>query len=880
MTTAALSPSRTYYEDGVTMRYPVPFRYLTDGDLAVDRIAPDGAVTRLLLGVAYTATAGATDAGGTLTLLSTVSGAKLRIRRATPRNQSTDYATNDRFPAESHEAALDRAMLIDQEQDVQIADTAARALLVPDGEIAGVLPVASERANNFLAFDGDGKAIPASGTGADAGLRADLASASAGKGIDLLGRSPYPVPNVASLAALSTTRYKHAILQDPANRNSFDFVAGDKTADVAADPGQGHHVAPASAPTGMAGIWTSRLERIRPSRFNGDGETRAEILIQRMWDLAAYEQAKGNSLVCEIDRPYFPEALLYAKSRTTTVYSDPDAGIYTQTATGSNFEKQGIAFGTYCIPLSYSLNDSPAGGTGLGAVAGGLYRQRVTFYNIVGTFQGGAVVEIDAVAYAALAGKEGAPLFLRTAAYYYSPPGVGQVPHSSGLGLVKNRFTVGGQYYVTLRDPIPVSLGSGAKFAIIDRPIDLTTGLVKRDFLNRVDDYILVDAIMEGGIIEAPTNAMSAHGGMIGCRFDFRAIRGKTGFYTNGSSYCQFSSDTIVASNQIIDDAGGGWDSSVRVGSANYNYVAGVSDTTQPFSFNEGSNNKHWKIDSVNMGAWASPSAPMGAFGSSGNCLVEFGIINIPAGAGQVWAANNYARGAATDTGETQDSSADNYFSAKSIILGGAAMERTFTCDDSGGNLRRTTFDCGYVKATLAVSPFLIKGVNMVVRGRWTSGLVPVLSTAGAGLDIDIVSDGGTGPLVAPSNAKRAFANGRNLVPPWGPPQVSSGAGSFTPTMGAGSTYFKRTISGVTAFTLNNYAAGLTSGGNLITDKVKVDLINGNASSAINSWTLGTRYQMNGVTMPTLPAGKTLELIFVPASDGLSLGLESAVLQE
>jgi hypothetical protein len=153
MTTAALSPSRTYIEDGATLNYAVPFRYLTAADLAVDRIAASGVVTRLVLGVGYSATAGNTDAGGTLTLLSTVAGAQLRIRRVTPRNQSTDYATNDTFPAESHEAALDRAMLIDQEQDVKIADTAARALQVPDGETVPLLPAKADRKNKVLGFD-------------------------------------------------------------------------------------------------------------------------------------------------------------------------------------------------------------------------------------------------------------------------------------------------------------------------------------------------------------------------------------------------------------------------------------------------------------------------------------------------------------------------------------------------------------------------------------------------------------------------------------------------------------------------------------------------------------------------------------------------------
>ena len=154
MTTAALSPSKTYIEDGTTLNFAVPFRYLSTSDLIVDRIATGGAPVRLAINVHYTATVGTTDAGGTLTLLSTVAGSKLRIRRSTARNQATNYATNDTFPAESHEAALDRSMLIDQEQDVQAADLALRAILVPDGESSATLPPASQRTGGkVLIFD-------------------------------------------------------------------------------------------------------------------------------------------------------------------------------------------------------------------------------------------------------------------------------------------------------------------------------------------------------------------------------------------------------------------------------------------------------------------------------------------------------------------------------------------------------------------------------------------------------------------------------------------------------------------------------------------------------------------------------------------------------
>ena len=186
MTVAALTSSLEYNGNGVTVNFPAPFRYLAPTHLAVTRVNADATITTLAYGPDFTATAGPTDAGGVVTCaVAPAAGTVLRIKRTTPRSQGTDYTTGDTFPAESHEAALDRAMLVDQEQDDAIEDTASRALLVPDGETVATIPAATDRAGYFLAFGALGIPIRASGTGNDAALRADLAS-SGGSG--LVGR--------------------------------------------------------------------------------------------------------------------------------------------------------------------------------------------------------------------------------------------------------------------------------------------------------------------------------------------------------------------------------------------------------------------------------------------------------------------------------------------------------------------------------------------------------------------------------------------------------------------------------------------------------------------------------------------------------------------
>ena len=177
MTVAALTPSVSYTENGVTLAFAAPFRYLAADQLDVRRVT-GGVESVLAYGSAWTATAGPSDAGGTVTLVASVAGATLKIRRVTPRLQQTDYVTGDSFPAETHEAALDRAMLVDQEQDVAIADLTLRALLAPAGETIGLLPARAARLGKGMGFDaitGDPVAIEAAG----AALVAVLAAAAA-----------------------------------------------------------------------------------------------------------------------------------------------------------------------------------------------------------------------------------------------------------------------------------------------------------------------------------------------------------------------------------------------------------------------------------------------------------------------------------------------------------------------------------------------------------------------------------------------------------------------------------------------------------------------------------------------------------------------------
>lgn len=162
MTVAAKPATATYLEDGASVSFPVPFRFKSSSDLIVERLLAGGGVQRLALGTDYTATGGTTDAGGMLSRTVATAGATLRIRRETARAQPMTYSTGDRFPAASHEEALDRQMLIAQELDATAANLNRRALMVPDGEVLPDLPALADRlggAKKILAIDQDTGAI-------------------------------------------------------------------------------------------------------------------------------------------------------------------------------------------------------------------------------------------------------------------------------------------------------------------------------------------------------------------------------------------------------------------------------------------------------------------------------------------------------------------------------------------------------------------------------------------------------------------------------------------------------------------------------------------------------------------------------------------------
>ena len=127
MTVSSKISSIIYACDGSTTVFDVPFRFLEDSDLQLSVQASDGTVTNLVLNSDYTVTGANNDNGGKVHLTHPAPAqSKLSILRVMDLLQETDYRENERFPAESHERALDKLTMEVQ----QLQEQSDRAIKV------------------------------------------------------------------------------------------------------------------------------------------------------------------------------------------------------------------------------------------------------------------------------------------------------------------------------------------------------------------------------------------------------------------------------------------------------------------------------------------------------------------------------------------------------------------------------------------------------------------------------------------------------------------------------------------------------------------------------------------------------------------------------
>lgn len=195
MTVSSQTSNETFDGNGVTTVWDLPFRFFSNSDVFVYRIAnagtPSQSTTLLAIGTDYTLTgAGLPEQFGTApgkitTTVPVAATDNLFVERAMDIEQLTDITNQGKFFPEVHEDVFDRLTMLIQ----QNGSTMGRALKVPpyDPNPAD-LPSVPARADKLLSFDTAGNPIAVAAVGGSAtDLALLLASTATGNGDAMIG---------------------------------------------------------------------------------------------------------------------------------------------------------------------------------------------------------------------------------------------------------------------------------------------------------------------------------------------------------------------------------------------------------------------------------------------------------------------------------------------------------------------------------------------------------------------------------------------------------------------------------------------------------------------------------------------------------------------
>jgi hypothetical protein len=159
MTISTTTILNSYSGNGSTTAFAYTFPINTTSEITVIERSATGTETVKSEGTGSTnygiADSGAS--GGTITMVTApASGTTLLIRRNTDFTQETDYVANDPFPAETHEDALDKLQMQNQELEEELNRSLkiSRTNSMTSTEFT---TSASDRASKILAFDSSGE---------------------------------------------------------------------------------------------------------------------------------------------------------------------------------------------------------------------------------------------------------------------------------------------------------------------------------------------------------------------------------------------------------------------------------------------------------------------------------------------------------------------------------------------------------------------------------------------------------------------------------------------------------------------------------------------------------------------------------------------------
>ncbi len=156
--TVSTSDSRVSYAgDGSTTAFATVFPFFDDTDISVILRDAAGVETTKTLTTDYTVAGGAGATGTVTMVVAPATGETLIIQRSLPYVQGVDYTAGEKFPAETHERALDKLTMLVQ----QVSTLMSRKVGVSDGfDLTGfdlTLPT-TLTAGKYLLVNGTGDA--------------------------------------------------------------------------------------------------------------------------------------------------------------------------------------------------------------------------------------------------------------------------------------------------------------------------------------------------------------------------------------------------------------------------------------------------------------------------------------------------------------------------------------------------------------------------------------------------------------------------------------------------------------------------------------------------------------------------------------------------
>lgn len=116
MTVSSTQSFVEYNADGTTTAFTIPYYFLLNSDISAMVAGTDGTVTELINGTDFSVTGAGISTGGVATFTAAyAAGNVLLIYRNPPATQETKYYENGKFPAKSHEDALDKLTMLIQD---------------------------------------------------------------------------------------------------------------------------------------------------------------------------------------------------------------------------------------------------------------------------------------------------------------------------------------------------------------------------------------------------------------------------------------------------------------------------------------------------------------------------------------------------------------------------------------------------------------------------------------------------------------------------------------------------------------------------------------------------------------------------------------------